>query len=285
MPVLSGADLEHWKAHGYVVARHVISAEQAARTADEIWRFAARADHAHLDWHIGPRSDPESWYEKLPDSRRGHVEMYHGKHQWANRTAPRVHEAFSQIHCSGKLTCSVDRACINPPSRNKDEALGPSGLHWDRMPLYSCNVEAHGHHIKAKPHHKSVWDVIADYPPAGEQLQRSVDAAAHGESHDIQGVLYLTDVPADAAAFTVVPGFQHRIKGWLQSLPPEAAPSRQDLMSLGAVPVPGAAGDLVIWNSLCPHAGGVNHNTDGATRVVQFLGYVSLLGLLLPPSP
>ena len=52
-------------------------------------------------------------------------------------------------------------------------------------------------------------------------------------------------MPADAAAYTCVPGFQHRIKEWLQSLPPETAPSREDLVALGAVPVPGNAGDLV----------------------------------------
>jgi len=210
------------------------------RTANEIWEFANRPDHAHLDWHIGPRSDPSSWYEKSEDSRRGHVEMYHGPNQWANRVSPGVYEAFCQIHGTTRVQCSTDRACINPPSRNPDEAL--TGLHWDRMPLYSCNVEAHGHHIKPKPHHKNVWEVITDYTP---DLEASIEASARGEAHDCQGVLYLTDVPADAAAYTCVPGFQHRIKEWLQSLPPETAPSREDLVALGAVPVPGNAGDLV----------------------------------------
>ena len=35
----------------------------------------------------------------------------------------------------------------------------------------------------------------------------------------------------------------------------------------------------VIWNSLLPHSGGVNHNKDGAVRVVQFLGCER------PPTP
>ena len=89
---------------------------------------------------------------------------------------------------------------------------------------------------------KNVWDVITDYTP---DLAASVDASARGEQHDVQGVLYLTDVPADAAAFTIVPQFQHRIKSWLQSLPPQTAPSQEDLLALGAIPVPGNAGDLV----------------------------------------
>ena len=271
-PVLSAADLEHWREHGFVVARAVISPDQARRSADEIWEFASRPEHSHLPWHLGPRAGPvDGWYAQTENSAsgRGHVEMYHGKQQWANRTAPRVYEAFSQIHDSLRVTCSTDRCCINPPSRNVDERL--ESLHWDRMPLYSCNIDAHGHHIKPQGEEKNVWEVIQNYP--GADLQSSVDASASGTPHDIQGVLYLTDVPEDAAAFTIVPGFHRRIKPWLQSLPPDTAPSREDLLALGAVPVPGRAGDLIIWNSLCPHAGGVNHNREGHVRVVQFLGY------------
>ena len=38
MPILSEEDLAFWRTHGFVVARQVISAEQAARTADgEPW--------------------------------------------------------------------------------------------------------------------------------------------------------------------------------------------------------------------------------------------------------
>ena len=208
-PVLSAADLEHWREHGFVVARAVISPDQARRSADEIWEFASRPEHSHLPWHLGPRAGPvDGWYAQTENiaSGRGHVEMYHGKQQWANRTAPRVYEAFSQIHDSLRVTCSTDRCCINPPSRNVDERL--ESLHWDRMPLYSCNIDAHGHHIKPQGEEKNVWEVIQNYP--GGDLQSSVDSASV-TPHDIQGVLYLTDVPEDAAAFTIVPGFHRRV--------------------------------------------------------------------------
>ena len=154
--ILSEADLEHWRTQGFVVARQVISPDQAARTADEIWEFAGRQAHANLKWHVPSRERQDSWYEKTADSRRGHVEMYHGKNQWENRTAPGVHEAFSQIHGTQRVTCSVDRACINPPSRIPDERL--ESLHWDRAQLYACNIEAHGQHVKAQPGHTNLWD-------------------------------------------------------------------------------------------------------------------------------
>ena len=84
-----------------------------------------------------------------------------------------------------------------------------------------------------------------------------------------QGMLYLTDVEADGAAFTCVPGFHLKLEAWLESLPPDADPRKQDLMSLGAIPVPGKVGDLIIWHHLLPHAPGVN--TADQPRVVQYI--------------
>ena len=74
MPVLSAADLQFFQDNGYVLARSVISKEQAASTAAEVWAFDGRADAA-------PWAEP---------ARPGAGEMYHGQRQWENRTAPRV---------------------------------------------------------------------------------------------------------------------------------------------------------------------------------------------------
>ena len=38
--LLSAADLEFFAEHGWVVARNVIDAAQAKRTAQEVWEFA-----------------------------------------------------------------------------------------------------------------------------------------------------------------------------------------------------------------------------------------------------
>ena len=85
----------------------------------------------------------------------------------------------------------------------------------------------------------------------------------------VQGILYLTDTTANQGAFTCVPGFHRKIERWLESLPPGADPRLQDLQSLGAKPVAGAAGDLIIWHHALPH--GSSPNRSSRPRVVQYL--------------
>ena len=52
-------------------------------------------------------------------------------------------------------------------------------------------------------------------------------------------------------------------------MPADADPRKQDLMSLGATPIPGKASDLIIWYSSLPH--GVSLNTGRYPRVVQYI--------------
>jgi hypothetical protein len=85
----------------------------------------------------------------------------------------------------------------------------------------------------------------------------------------LQGLVYLTDTTAEQGAFTCVPGFHRRIQGWLQSLPADADPRQQDLVSLGAEPIPGRAGDLIIWHQALPH--GSRPNTATQPRFVQYV--------------
>jgi hypothetical protein len=84
-----------------------------------------------------------------------------------------------------------------------------------------------------------------------------------------QGILYLTDTPAEQGAFTCVPGFHRRIAEWLGSLPAGADPRRQDLRALGARAVAGRAGDLVIWNQALPH--GASPNRGSRPRLVHYV--------------
>lgn len=84
-----------------------------------------------------------------------------------------------------------------------------------------------------------------------------------------QGILYLTDTAADQGAFTCVPGFHHRIDAWLDGLPPGADPREQDLHALGAVPIAGRAGDLIIWDNRLPH--GSSPNNAAKPRIVQYI--------------
>jgi hypothetical protein len=85
----------------------------------------------------------------------------------------------------------------------------------------------------------------------------------------LQGILYLTDVAANQGAFTCVPGFHRRIERWLRELPADADPRRADLSALGAVPIAGHAGDLVIWRDTLPH--GSSPNRASTPRIVQYI--------------
>ena len=84
-----------------------------------------------------------------------------------------------------------------------------------------------------------------------------------------QGILYLTDTEAEQGAFTLVPGFQHRIDAWLDSLPPGADPRAQNLHALGSKPIAGCAGDLIIWHHALPHGSRPNRATR--PRIVQYI--------------
>lgn len=83
------------------------------------------------------------------------------------------------------------------------------------------------------------------------------------------GILYLTDTPPEQGTFMLVPGFHRWGEDWLASLPPGADPRRQNLHALGAIPIGGRAGDLVIWHLALPH--GASPNRGSAPRLVQYI--------------
>ena len=86
-----------------------------------------------------------------------------------------------------------------------------------------------------------------------------------------QGILYLADTAANQGAFTLVPGFNHRLEPWLKSLPPGTNPRTQDIYALGAVPVAAGAGDFILWHQALPH--GASPNTSSLPRFVQYINY------------
>lgn len=89
-----------------------------------------------------------------------------------------------------------------------------------------------------------------------------------------QGILYLSDTEASQGAFTLVPGFRHKIEQWLQSLPAGANPRMENLYALGAKPIAANAGDFIIWDHALPHAS--SPNTSQVPRFVQYINYLPL---------
>ena len=86
-----------------------------------------------------------------------------------------------------------------------------------------------------------------------------------------QAILYLTDTAVDQGALTLVPGFHHRLEGWLAEIG-DRDPRQIDL-NAEAVPVPAGAGDLVIWRQDLPH--GASPNRAARPRMAQYLNYYS----------
>jgi hypothetical protein len=87
----------------------------------------------------------------------------------------------------------------------------------------------------------------------------------------LQGILYLNDTAANQGAFTLVPGFQHHIDSWINSLPANKHPRNEDINALGAAPIVANAGDFIIWHQALPH--GSSPNTAALPRFVQYINY------------
>jgi ectoine hydroxylase-related dioxygenase (phytanoyl-CoA dioxygenase family) len=85
----------------------------------------------------------------------------------------------------------------------------------------------------------------------------------------VQGILYLTDTPADQGAFCCIPGFHRSLQQWLDDLPPTEDPRQAILQHPGLIPIAGKAGDLVLWHQSLPH--GSSPNRGSRPRVVQYI--------------
>ncbi len=86
----------------------------------------------------------------------------------------------------------------------------------------------------------------------------------------LQGMLYLTNTCATDGAFHCVPGFHNTIADWLATVPYGEDP-RAAALQLQPIPVPGNAGDLVIWHQALPHC--ATPNKGITPRMVQYIAY------------
>ncbi len=88
----------------------------------------------------------------------------------------------------------------------------------------------------------------------------------------LQGLLYLSGVTAEGGAFQCVPGFHRQIGQWMESVPAGADVRQYALKTLQPIPVPGNAGDFIIWHQALPHCASPNRSNQ--PRLVQYLTYL-----------
>lgn len=96
-----------------------------------------------------------------------------------------------------------------------------------------------------------------------------IDTSRRPIAPHVQGVLSLSDAPANAGGFQCVPGFHRRIETWLDSRPPGANPRFPDVRGMEIVDVPLARGDLLIFNGALPHGNGCNRSAS--VRMAQYI--------------
>jgi AcrR family transcriptional regulator len=98
-------------------------------------------------------------------------------------------------------------------------------------------------------------------PFAGPHLHLDLRSLEPPIPFGLGGLIYLTDTPAEQGAFQCVPGFHRRID--------REPPATRDLSGMEGQPIPGAAGDLVIWHHALPH--GATPNRGQRPRIVQYI--------------
>lgn len=96
-----------------------------------------------------------------------------------------------------------------------------------------------------------------------------IDTSLRPVPNQVQGVLSLVDVPADAGGLQVVPGFHRRFDEWVKTQPADRDPWAPDMSGLELKSLAMKAGDLVIWHSLLPHGTGRNNSTR--PRLAQYI--------------
>ncbi|WP_409267399.1 phytanoyl-CoA dioxygenase family protein [Massilia sp. BHUDP2] len=88
----------------------------------------------------------------------------------------------------------------------------------------------------------------------------------------LQGLLYLGDCGPQDGAFHCVPGFHRRLPEWLSTVPAGVHPRDWALSDLRPEPVPGRAGDFILWHQALPHCATPNRGI--LPRMVQYLTYL-----------
>jgi hypothetical protein len=88
---------------------------------------------------------------------------------------------------------------------------------------------------------------------------------------NVQGLVYLDDVPVERGPLKVVPGFNNRFDDWIKDFSSLDRAHTYMRLTETALPVPGEKGDLILWCNTIPHAAGKNESN--LPRFVQYVSF------------
>lgn len=74
----------------------------------------------------------------------------------------------------------------------------------------------------------------------------------------IQGLVYLTDTPAEQGAFCCVPDLFRELQSWLAQHQHDPNPLQPDVTAYEVLPIGAPAGSLVLWDRRMPHTSAAN---------------------------
>ena len=134
--VLREADWRHWITKGFVVLRSIVPREQCDAVDRMLWQFLEMDPADPTTW-----DKPRLREHKMKElNGAGMVEVYNHQSLWDTRQNRRVYDAFVDIWDREDLWVAIDRANLNPPSRQMRAERRTDGfIHFDidvsRRPL------------------------------------------------------------------------------------------------------------------------------------------------------
>ena len=110
-----------------------------------------------------------------------------------------------------------------------------------------------------------------DYPDYEHQgfIHWDADTSKLPLNFGVQGVLYLTDTAENQGGFQCIPGIHNQLTNFGVNHPSDYQYVPPDLKQLTPQPIPGTAGDLLIWHRALAHGSG--HNTSDRPRLAQYI--------------
>ncbi len=101
--------------------------------------------------------------------------------------------------------------------------------------------------------------------PSAKPLPMHWDGDPQTPGH-YQGLVCLSDTPPGMGGFHCMPGLFQNLESWLSR---SGKPKDPNSSPYPVVEVPGQAGDLIVWDTRLPHAGGVNRSQT--LRLAQYV--------------